>query len=80
MFKSKALRRELEDCQNERNEAQLILRAIQSYVAAIEFSPTGEILEANSKFLSVVGYSSDEVIGSFHRLFCEPGLTESAES
>ena len=79
MFKSKALRRELEDCQNERNEAQLILRAIQSYVAAIEFSPTGEILEANSKFLSVVGYSSDEVIGSFHRLFCEPGLTESAE-
>lgn len=79
MFKSKALMRELEDCQNERNEAQLILRAIQSYVAAIEFSPTGEILEANSKFLSVVGYSSDEVIGSFHRLFCEPGLTESAE-
>ena len=79
MFKSKALRRELAHCQKERNEAQSILSAIQSHVAVIEFSPEGEILEANSTFLSVVGYSLDEVIGSFHRLFCDPSLTDSAE-
>lgn len=79
MFKSKALRRELAHCQKERNEAQSILSAIQSHVAVIEFSPAGEILEANSTFLSVVGYSLDEVIGSFHRLFCDPSLTDSAE-
>ena len=47
-------------------------------MAVIEFSPAGEILEANSTFLSVVGYSLDEVIGSFHRLFCDPSLTDSA--
>lgn len=79
MFKSKALRRELAHCQKECNEAQSILSAIQSHVAVIEFSPAGEILEANSTFLSVVGYSLDEVIGSFHRLFCDPSLTDSAE-
>lgn len=79
MFKSKTLRRELAQCHEQRNEALSVLSAIESHVAVIEFSSTGEILTANTLFLAVVGYTLDEVIGSFHRIFCEPGLTESPE-
>lgn len=79
MFKSKALRRELAQCHEQRNEALSVLSAIESHVAVIEFSPTGEILTANTLFLAVVGYALDEVVGSFHRMFCEPGSTESPE-
>ena len=79
MFKSKALRRELAQCHEQRNEALSVLSAIESHVAVIEFSSTGEILTANTLFLAVVGYTLDEVVGSFHRIFCEPGLTESPE-
>lgn len=79
MFKSKALRRELAQCHEQRNEALSVLSAIESHVAVIEFSSTGEILTANTLFLAVVGYALDEVVGSFHRIFCEPGLTESPE-
>lgn len=38
MFKSKALRRELAQCHEQRNEALSVLSAIESHVAVIEFS------------------------------------------
>ena len=37
--------------------------------AVIEFKPTGEILDANENFLSVMGYRLDEIVGKYHRIF-----------
>ena len=47
--------------------------------AMIEFLPDGTILSANDSFLSVVGYSLDEIVGKHHSMFCEKDYTASAE-
>ena len=55
------------------------LKAVHDNLAMIEFTADGHILEANAAFLSVVGYSLDEVKGQHHRMFCEPGYAASNE-
>lgn len=46
--------------------------AIRRSQAVIEFDMKGEILEANEKFLQVVGYTQDEVVGKHHMMFVDP--------
>ena len=58
---------------------QADLNAIKSSMGYIEFTPTGEIIDANSLFLQTVGYPAGEVIGRHHRMFCDPGYVESQE-
>ncbi|WP_298721165.1 PAS domain-containing methyl-accepting chemotaxis protein [uncultured Oceanisphaera sp.] len=53
--------------------------AIKNHMAVIEFTPNGDILDANPAFLSVVGYSLAELQRENHRLFCDPVLVQSAE-
>lgn len=43
--------------------------AISRSQAVIEFDVDGNVLEANENFLSVMGYSLNEVQGSHHRMF-----------
>ena len=45
----------------------------------VAFSPDGVILEANKKFLDVMGYSSEEVLGKHHRIFVHPDEAGSVE-
>ena len=45
--------------------------AVERSMAVIEFSPDGTILRANPIFLSVMGYTEDEVVGKLHRMFVE---------
>lgn len=53
------------------------LGAIRSNVGFIEFTPTGEVIAANPIFLSLTGYSAEELEGAHHRLFCEQELVQS---
>jgi methyl-accepting chemotaxis protein len=55
------------------------LQAIQQHLAMIEFTPEGEILQANQLFLNVVGYTLDEVKGRHHRMFCEAAYAQTDE-
>nr|WP_041521712.1 PAS domain-containing methyl-accepting chemotaxis protein [Gilvimarinus agarilyticus] len=55
------------------------LNAIKSSMGYIEFTPAGDIIDANPLFLQVVGYAASEVIGRHHRMFCEPDYVESEE-
>ena len=52
-------------------EFQGKMAAIDRAQAVIEFDLHGNILTANENFLSVLGYSLDEVRGKHHRIFCE---------
>ncbi|WP_320083487.1 methyl-accepting chemotaxis protein [Marinobacter daqiaonensis] len=52
------------------------LRAIRTNVGYIEFTPTGEILSANDLFLSLTGYSAEEVKGKHHRIFCDSEMVK----
>jgi len=48
------------------------ITAINRSQAVIEFDLDGKILHANQNFLSVMGYTLDEVIGQHHRIFVDP--------
>jgi methyl-accepting chemotaxis protein len=51
--------------------------AIHKAQAVIAFNLDGTIIEANENFLSVVGYTSPEIVGQHHGLFVEPTLRAS---
>ena len=53
------------------------LDAISRAQAVIEFTPKGEILNANENFLKTLGYQLSEVQGKHHSMFCEPAYTNS---
>lgn len=45
------------------------MSAIDRAHATIEFSPDGTILDANDKFLKLMGYSIGEILGKKHQIF-----------
>ncbi|WP_311272069.1 MULTISPECIES: methyl-accepting chemotaxis protein [unclassified Rhizobium] len=56
-----------------------ILNALSRAQATIEFTPDGEIIDANENFLNALGYQLSEIKGKKHAVFCEPAYTQSAE-
>ena len=55
------------------------LTALSRAQAVIEFTPNGEILNANENFLNALGYQMSEIKGKKHAMFCEPAYTQSAD-
>jgi methyl-accepting chemotaxis protein len=53
------------------------LSALSRSQAVIEFTPQGEILDANENLCNAVGYDLAEIKGRHHRMFCEPGYAAS---
>ncbi|ABK38141.1 methyl-accepting chemotaxis protein [Aeromonas hydrophila] len=47
-------------------------QAIQSRVPYIEFTPEGVVTFVNDRFLAIVGYAREEVIGKHHSALCFP--------
>lgn len=48
-----------------------VLEALDKSLAVIEFTPTGDVISANDNFLATMGYSSSQIMGQHHRMFCE---------
>jgi methyl-accepting chemotaxis protein len=55
------------------------VNAIGKSQAVIEFGLDGSILDANENFLSTFGYSSKEIAGRHHRMFCDNKYSGSNE-
>lgn len=55
------------------------VRALSRSQAMIEFTPTGEILDANENFLTTMGYQLDEIRGRHHSIFMPPEAAASPE-
>ncbi|HBZ15491.1 methyl-accepting chemotaxis protein [Candidatus Pantoea floridensis] len=49
---------------------EAVITALDLSMAVIEFSPEGQILSANSNFLTHMGYELAAIVGQHHRLFC----------
>lgn len=47
-----------------------VLEALDSSMAVIEFTPSGEVLNANTNFEKTMGYGNEELVGAHHQLFC----------
>lgn len=61
----------------EPNELGMI-KALDTAMAVIEFTPDGHIQFANENFLNALGYRLEEVIHQHHRMFCERSYAASA--
>ncbi|MBO1519310.1 methyl-accepting chemotaxis protein [Oceanisphaera pacifica] len=79
MLGTSKLKRELSHYRQQYEQAHAVQQAIRSHMAVIEFTPQGEILDANNRFLTVVGYTLDDIVGAHHRIFCSQALSETAE-
>jgi len=55
------------------------LNAIKDNMGYIEFTPNGEVLDANDLFLSVIGYQRADIQGKHHRVLCERDYASSTE-
>ncbi|MEB2847683.1 PAS domain S-box protein [Rhizobiales bacterium RZME27] len=55
------------------------LSAISHSQAIIEFTPQGEILDANDNFCQGLGYALSEIKGRHHRMFCDAAYAASPE-
>jgi methyl-accepting chemotaxis protein len=53
--------------------------AINKAMGVISFNMDGTIIDLNDNFLSVVGYSKEEVVGKHHRMFAPQGVGSSPE-
>nr|WP_315492917.1 PAS domain-containing methyl-accepting chemotaxis protein [uncultured Pseudomonas sp.] len=59
------------------HENQSLIDAIGRSMAVIEFTPQGQILNANQNFLKTVQYSLGEIVGQHHSMFCDRAEVES---
>jgi len=53
-------------------EHQDLIQALNRSTALIEFDIKGNVLHANDRFLSAMGYKEEEIVGKHHRIFCDP--------
>ena len=60
-------------------EHENLIGALVRSTAVIEFDLNGNVLNANERFLSGMGYSLAQIKGKHHRMFCEPQEYNSAE-
>jgi methyl-accepting chemotaxis protein len=60
-------------------EHENLIGALVRSTAVIEFDLNGNVLNANDRFLSSMGYSLAQIKGKHHRLFCTPEEYNSAE-
>lgn len=56
-----------------------LLQLVKNTQAVIQFSPDGEIIEANEAFCSAVEYDFAEIQGLHHRLFCSDQIVSSPQ-
>ena len=56
-----------------------IYQAIEQNQAIIEFNLDGTILTANSNFLTLFGYSLEDLAEKHHSKLCPPGAADSEE-
>ena len=54
----------------QRESQEAIASALDKALATIEFTPEGNILNANQNFLATIGYSLNHIIGKHHKMFC----------
>lgn len=68
---NKQIKKELETCKAMLKATNSIVESIKKSVATIEFTPEGEIIDANSLFLAITGYKKNEILGKHHSNMCQ---------
>jgi len=61
------------------NEHSNLQQAIDQSTAVIEFKTDGTIIKANDNFCKATGYSSNNIEGKHHRIFCKEEYSQSKD-
>jgi methyl-accepting chemotaxis protein len=72
------IRFDITEATEEKQEMKGIVDSINTSYGYIEFDITGNVLTANSNFLSTVGYALGEIEGKHHRIFVDPAFANSS--
>ena len=73
------VRYEITETEIERQNMRGIFNAIDNSYAYIEFDTKGHVMTANKNFLTVLGYSLDEIKGKHHRIFVDPAYAQTTQ-
>ena len=55
------------------------MEALNRSQAVIEFKMDGTVVDANTNFLSLLGYDLEDIVGQHHQMFCDREYTNSPE-
>jgi len=61
---------DITDIHNDNADKEALLSALDSNMAVIKFTPDGHVIEANQNFLSVMGYTNQDILNKPHKIFC----------
>jgi methyl-accepting chemotaxis protein len=64
---------------NKARENESFINALLRSTAVIEFDLSGHVLKANQSFLKEMGYSTEQIVGKHHSLFCDPKFAATEE-
>ncbi|MDQ7988476.1 MAG: PAS domain-containing methyl-accepting chemotaxis protein [Candidatus Dactylopiibacterium sp.] len=74
-----ALRQRLATIEAENARHQALTDALGRSMATIDFTPDGTVIGANERFLALMGYRADELVGRHHRVLCDAAYAASPE-
>lgn len=78
MFNNK-LKDQLKDYQNKLNSSKATISSIVENIACVEFNPSGYVTKVNDKFLEIINFTENEIIGQHHRALCDKDYVSSSE-
>lgn len=70
---------ELQHCRSALNKAEALLAVFSRSMAFLELDPDGIILAANDRFLNLLAYQENELLGRHHRVLCNPDYAASED-
>lgn len=79
MFFNNLLKQQLLELQQQQVYTDAVFQALFNNIPMVQFSPEGNVLNANDLFLNTVGYRLDEVSNQHHQIFCDAQYAASAE-
>ena len=74
---NRQIKQQLETTQQVASQLQSTFDAIDDHVARIDFTPTGDVIDANNVFLGAMQCSLEDIVGRHHRQFCDSELAAS---
>lgn len=76
VFKILKIATDITEQKKQADRQRAIIEALHRSQAVIEFTPDGNILDANDNFLNTVGYRLEQIQGQQHRIFCKDEFYE----
>ena len=74
---NRQIKQQLETTQQVASQLQSTFDAIDDHVARIDFTPAGDVIDANNVFLGAMQCSLEDIVGRHHRQFCDSELAAS---